>query len=94
MFSGISTRLISTIPTVSAESAVNVRLVEVKTGKILCSKSLPRYVYPPNTPVAVGDMLEERFQTLYVIKLADEIGASIRTTHTKSGADNDVSWMK
>jgi hypothetical protein len=75
---------------------VNVRLVEVKTGKILCSKSLPRYVYPPNTPVAVGDMLEERFQTLYVIKLADEIGCCFYPydPHEKVALDNDVSRMK
>ena len=75
---------------------VNVRLVEVATGKIVCSKSLPQYVYPPNTPVAVGDMLEERFQTLYTVKLADEIGCCFYPydPHEKVALDNDVARMR
>lgn len=75
---------------------VNVRLVEVSSGKIICSKSLPQYVYPPNTPVAVGDMLEERFQTLYTVKLADEIGCYFYPydPHEKVALDNDVARMR
>ena len=75
---------------------VNVRLVEVSSGKIICSKSLPQYVYPPNTPVAVGDMLEERFQTLYTVKLADEIGCCFYPydPHEKVALDNDVARMR
>ena len=75
---------------------VNVKLVEVESGKTICSKSLPQYVYPPNTPVAVGDMLEERFQTLYIIKLADEIGFCFYPydPHEKVALDNDVSRLR
>ena len=75
---------------------VNVKLVEVESGKTICSKSLPQYVYPPNTPVAVGDMLEERFQTLYIIKLADEIGCCFYPydPHEKVALDNDVSRLR
>ena len=75
---------------------VNVKLVEVESGKTICSKSLPQYVYPPNTPVAVGDMLEERFQTLYIIKLADEIGCCFYPydPHEKVALDNDVSRIR
>ena len=75
---------------------VNVRLVKVDTGEIVCSKSLPQYVYPPNTPVAVGDMLEERFQTLYTVKLADEIGCCFYPydPHEKVALDNDVARMR
>ena len=75
---------------------VNVRLVEVASGKIICSKSLPQYVYPPNTPVAVGDMLEERFQTLYTVKLADEIGCCFYPydPHEKVALDNDVARIR
>ena len=75
---------------------VNVRLVKVDTGEIVCSKSLPQYVYLPNTPVAVGDMLEERFQTLYTVKLADEIGCCFYPydPHEKVALDNDVARMR
>lgn len=75
---------------------VNVKLVEVESGKTICSKSLPQYVYPPNTPVAVGDMLEERFQTLYIVKLADEIGCCFYPydPHEKVALDNDVSRIR
>lgn len=75
---------------------VNVRLVKVETGETVCSKSLPQYVYPPNTPVAAGDMMEERFQTLYTIKLADEIGCCFYKydPREKVALDNDVARMR
>lgn len=74
------------------KAKVNVRLVEVESGKTVCSKALPQYVYPPNSPIAAGEMMEDRFQTLYVVKLADEIGCYFYPFDPKEkvALDNDV----
>ena len=78
------------------KAKVNVRLVKVETGEIVCSKALPQYVYPPNVPVSTNDMLEDRFQTLYLMKLADEIGCYFYKfdPREKVALDNDVSRMR
>ena len=78
------------------KAKVNVRLVKVSTGETVCSKALPQYVYPPNVPVSTNDMFEDRFQTLYVLKLADEIGCCFYKfdPREKVALDNDVARMR
>lgn len=78
------------------KTKVNVRLVDVETGKIVFSKSMPHYTYPPNAPPSVNDISGEDFQNIFVIKVADEIGCLFYpyNPHEKYALDNDFARLR
>lgn len=78
------------------KARVNVRLVEVATGKTIFTKALPNYVYPPNAPYSVNDISAEDFQNIFVIKVAEEIGCLFypHNPHDKYALDNDVTRLR
>lgn len=43
-------------------------------GEVVFQKSLPQYVYPPNTGIPTSDKTEEDFRRQFVFTLADAIG--------------------
>lgn len=78
------------------KARVNVRLVEVATGKTIFMKALPNYTYPPNAPWSVNDIAAEDFQDIFIIKVAEEIGILFYpyNPHEKYALDNDVARLR
>ena len=78
------------------KAKVNVRLVQVETGEVVFTKSLPQYTYPPNAPYSVNDITQESFQEIFVVKIAGEIGCLFYpyNPHDKYALDSDVARLR
>ncbi len=78
------------------KARVHVRLVEVATGKLIMTKALPQYTYPPNAPWSVNDVSQEDFQNIFLMKLANEVGCLFYPYEKaeKYALDNDVARLR